>query len=369
MACLFPYRVTLDNSFKQKEMFTDCGRCLNCLVAKESALTFLAQKELLEVYKSGRGASFVTLTYDDSHIPITKDGLVTLRKRDLQLWIKNMRRQMDYYNEKIPFKYLACGELGSEKSRPHYHICILGLTDVQVSKYTKKLWKNGLCDIGALSAGGLRYVCKYLTKARPSKEIKKFRENLCIENPFIIHSIGLGKDWINRNLQKIVDDEFTFNFNKKINLYPKYILRYVSNHTGVDYIPFVRKYLLNENRKFLEINDGKSLYDHQIDNSYIQYKQKVASLRSKGKAVTDETLSKKWIKPYHFYDRQPSKDIDLFVKKILKWRALTPRYEYIYPVSENDWIWVRYEATITGENELVQRKDLYKVLKSDVVPF
>lgn len=310
MACLFPYEGKMKRNFKGFSFTADCGRCLNCLVKKQSALTFLAQKELLDVYQSGRGASFVTLTYDDAHIPVNEDGLVTLRKKDLQLWLKNMRRQMDYYNEKIPFRYIACGELGSEKDRPHYHIVLLGLTDVQAAKYTKKLWKNGLCDIGVLSAGGIRYVTKYMTKALPSKDIKKMRKELNIESPFVTHSIGIGKDWINRSLQKIVEDEFTFELNGKLNLYPRYILRYVSNHTGVDYLPYVRSFLKNANRKYLNISDGKDLYDHTIDNSYLRYKQIVSNMRAKGQAVDDETIKNKaWVKPKHYFDRNYSKDI------------------------------------------------------------
>lgn len=45
--------------------------------------------------------SFVTLTYDEEHLP--PDG--SLRKRDLQLYLKRLRRR-------LPFRFFAAGEYG-----------------------------------------------------------------------------------------------------------------------------------------------------------------------------------------------------------------------------------------------------------------
>lgn len=306
MSCIAPITIYNPKAHTPLRSFdVACGRCLNCLVTKQSQLTFLANKELLDVYSRGQGASFVTLTYDDEHIPVNDNGLVTLRKADLQKWLKNMRRQMEYYNEKIPFKYVACGELGDETSRPHYHICLLGLTDVQVSKYTRKLWKHGLCDIGVLSAGGLRYVVKYMTKSHPTPEIKAMRKALGVENPFVCHSVGLGKDWILRNLDRIVEDEFTFYSRGKKCLFPKYVCQYVSVRTGVNYIPYARKFALSD-RTFEALGIEKSEYD--FDKAYLSYKQKVAVLRAKNEPVDDYTLSKHWYRSPHYKDRVPFKD-------------------------------------------------------------
>ena len=37
-------------------------------------IEFLTNKELNTVYRSGRSASFVTLTYDDNHLPYNDNG-------------------------------------------------------------------------------------------------------------------------------------------------------------------------------------------------------------------------------------------------------------------------------------------------------
>lgn len=306
MNCVSPLDITVKrfSSYSWKEHYkVPCGNCINCLIRKQSALEFLAKKELLDVYKNGLGASFVTLTYDDSHIPCNDKGFTTLRKKDVQLFYKNMRRQMEYHNCKTPFKYIMCGEYGDSFGRPHYHIVFLGLSDVLVQKFTKKLWKHGLCDIGPLSAGGLRYVCKYMTKQHPSKDIKIMREKFGVENPFICHSFGLGKKWIQTHVNEIVENDFQFSINGKVNFYPSYICRYVSLRTGVSYKKIITSKLAKTVFDFSR--RGISYKDYTAEQTYLRYQQNIASLRSKGITVSAVDLDKiHWVKPRHKFDRQ-----------------------------------------------------------------
>lgn len=308
MSCVSPVTIRVPhiryNGEKYFQTFeVPCNNCINCLIKKQSQLEFLGSKELLDVYQSGRGASFVTLTYDDNHIPCNSNGLVTLRKSDLQKWLKNLRRQQEYYNEKVPFKYVACGEYGDELGRPHYHIVFLGLTDVQVAKYTKKLWKHGLCDIGPLGQGGLRYVLKYLTKAHPTKDVKNMRLSLDVENPFVTHSFGLGKNWIIRHVNDIADSNFIFNINGKDYLYPKYVMRYVSLRTGKSYKKAVRDFLF---KTVIPESRAKDKMANILlkERSFIQFENNLASLRSKNIPIDPAILAqKKWLKPKSYHDR------------------------------------------------------------------
>lgn len=312
MSCINPLNFTIKRYNQFQHIQVSCGHCLNCLIKKQSQLTFLAQKELLTKYQNKQSASFVTLTYDDNHIPYNENGFCTLRKRDVQLFMKNLRRNMEYHNDKTPFKVLYCGEYGDgthakngvSTRRPHYHIAFIGLSENQIKRYTRRLWKNGLCDVGPLSSGGLRYICKYMTKASPDKDIKELREVCEVESPFICHSIGLGKEWIDKNLQKIVDNDFHFNLNGKLVLFPRHVLRYVSAHTGVDYLEYAKKDIYNDsNRKIAKQKGFETLDDYMIEQSYIRYKYKVAALRSQNKPVNDITLSKHWVKPKSYHDR------------------------------------------------------------------
>lgn len=319
MSCINPLGMKVKTKFGYtKNIEVPCGHCLNCMIKKQSAIEFLAKKELLENYKKGKSASFVTLTYDDNHLPYNENGFLTLRRKDVQDFLKRMRRNMEYHNRKHSFKVLYCGEYGdgshsTSKSgvstcRPHYHLVFIGLSPEQIKYYTKKLWRNGLCDIGPLGAGGIRYLCKYMTKAIPDKDVKAIREAANVQNPFFYHSVGLAKEWIDKHLDTIVENNFCFNLNGKVQVYPKYICQYVSMHTGTSYKNSIQSFLAR-NVMPIAHAQGKTLKDFNIDNSYISYKYKVAALRSQNKPINDITLSKKWVKPRSFHDRNTYKNI------------------------------------------------------------
>lgn len=303
-----------------KTIKIDCRHCLNCLIKRTSQIEFLAKRELVDNYLSGKSASFVTLTYDDNHLPTTKDGFTTLRREDVQKFIKNMRRQMEYHKSVIPFKYIYCGEYGDgthakkdgiSTARSHYHIIFIGLSPEQIKKYTRKLWKFGLCDIGPLTNGGLRYVCKYMTKASPTKAVKNLREIAGVQNPFFYHSIGIGKNWIDNNLQKIVNDGFTFNIAGKVQLFPSSVINYVSYHTGINPKPYIQKYM-NENILNKSRGANKSFSQYDFEKSYINEQYLKAAFRSQGKPIDDLINSRHWAKPYHELDRNFAYISELF---------------------------------------------------------
>lgn len=322
MSCIKPITITntaIKTLFKKGLLKTSsievsCGRCINCRITKQAQLSYLCSREMLEQYKKGHGNSFVTLTYDDNHIPTNDKGFVTLRKTDLQKFMKRIRRNLDYHYglKSNAFKYLACGELGDANGRPHYHICFFGLSTEILHKISRKVWKFGLCDIGVLTSGGVRYVCKYMTKQNPTKEVKELRLECGVENPFINHSFGLGKDWINSHLQEIADNNFQFNVNGKIEFYPKYILRYVSLKTGKDYRPIVEQY---SNRKdYIEWKrenpDIYTLDSYRRLKAQNTYRTNVEILRSKGITVDPKDVSlTRAYKPFHKVDRVYIKEL------------------------------------------------------------
>ena len=81
MSCIHPITITNKyitrlfkaGKFQTNSLTVPCGKCLNCRIQKESTLTFLANKELRYMYRNNQGSSFVTLTYDDNHIPVRNE--------------------------------------------------------------------------------------------------------------------------------------------------------------------------------------------------------------------------------------------------------------------------------------------------------
>lgn len=305
MSCINPFTVTIHPTFSPKRNITvGCGYCLNCLQTRVSQIDFLSHRELLTRYKRGESASFCTFTYSDEHIPMTDSGFQTLRRDDVKLFLKRIRRNIDYEYRMNPsyapkFKVLYCGEYGGQRGRPHYHIVFFGLSASQVEKYARKSWQKGVWDVQPAGNGCIRYVCKYLMKSHPSKEIKQFYDDNGVEKPFFYHSIGLGKEWIEQNIQKIVDDEFTFISYGKKRLFPKYVLRYVSHKTGIPYQPYVQRFI-SSSRSVVDFrnSDFSSFDEYDFEQSLLRYKSSIARLRQKGESVDDITVMKTFKHPY-----------------------------------------------------------------------
>jgi hypothetical protein len=115
---------------------------------------------------------FLTLTYDDAHLPA--DG--SLHYEHFQLFMKRMRKYfMSRFGQQL--RFFMCGEYGDKLGRPHYHAIIFGVTfvDKQLwsirrgnnlyrSRTLEKLWPYGFSSIGSVNFETAAYVARYVTK-------------------------------------------------------------------------------------------------------------------------------------------------------------------------------------------------------------
>jgi hypothetical protein len=169
-------------------------------------------------------ASFITLTYDDDHIP--PGG--TLVKRDLQLFFKRLRKSLD--GKKI--KYYACGEYGDEFERPHYHVIAFGFypgdvdfyckdssqNNTYTSKNLERLWGLGFVTVGSVTANSCQYVAGYVEKKLYGDQAVKYGDRL---PPFSLSSQGLGLDFARNNREQLESQMYTTIKGRKICL-PRY---------------------------------------------------------------------------------------------------------------------------------------------------
>jgi len=111
--------------------------------------------------------SFITLTYDEHHVPASGG----LELRAWQLFVKRLRKKTH------SFRYYHCGEYGDRYGRPHYHAILFGLDfPDQVYEETKlgnklysspllsETWGQGLCRVGAMTFQSAAYVARYCMK-------------------------------------------------------------------------------------------------------------------------------------------------------------------------------------------------------------
>lgn len=114
--------------------------------------------------------SFVTLTYDDAHLPA--DG--SLSKRAVQLFFKRFRKELS----PASFRYFVAGEYGDHSRRAHYHAIIFGFGFPDRTLWRKapsghllyrsalleRLWPFGNSEIGEVTHQSAGYVARYCLK-------------------------------------------------------------------------------------------------------------------------------------------------------------------------------------------------------------
>lgn len=136
--------------FGQKGVF-GCCQCLPCRVNRLRTWT---HRILLEQRVHDK-SSFITLTYDNDHLPAGG----TLVPRHAQLWLKRLRKAV----APTALRFFLVGEYGDESERPHYHAAVFGLgpEDAQI---VEKTWGHGFVYVGDLSPDSAQYVAGYVTK-------------------------------------------------------------------------------------------------------------------------------------------------------------------------------------------------------------
>ncbi len=153
-----------------------CGQCIGCRLEHSRQWANRCMLEALDYPE--QELWWLTLTYDEDHCPRNVDGAGTLEKTDLQLFIKRLRRHMEYTENIYGIRFYACGEYGSQTWRPHYHVCLFGLPlkDAEISgknfrgdffynsEMLNKLWQNGFIQTSKLTWETCAYTARYCLK-------------------------------------------------------------------------------------------------------------------------------------------------------------------------------------------------------------
>ncbi|WNK14537.1 MAG: replication initiator protein [Microvirus sp.] len=142
-----------------------CGQCVGCRLerSRQWALRCIHEAKLYE------NNIFVTLTYDDKHLPHDSG----LNHRHFQLFIKKLRKHFPQ-----PIRYYMCGEYGGQFGRPHYHAILFNITfddatywmrtatgsKLYRSKKLESLWTFGFSSFGAVTFESAAYVARYVMK-------------------------------------------------------------------------------------------------------------------------------------------------------------------------------------------------------------
>lgn len=206
-----------------------CGKCVGCRLEYSKQW---ADRCLMELEEHD-SAYFLTLTYDDDHLPfpLFEDSsmsytfvdddtgecgiLPTLHKRDIQLFHKRLRERL---GQKI--RYFTAGEYGDTTLRPHYHSIEFGLKIPDLKLYSVKdgynlytsaliddIWGNGHVIIGDVTWETCAYTARYVMK-KVNGKLSGYYDAHCIDPEFVIMSRrpGIGRSYYEKHGEEL----FTF---------------------------------------------------------------------------------------------------------------------------------------------------------------
>lgn len=139
-----------------------CGKCAFCLKTKRNEWIFRLHHEMRTQLMP---AHFITLTYDEKHVPRFK-GQKTLWFRHVQLYFKRLRKAG------ARLKYVAVGEYGTQTQRPHYHAILW--TDASHDLLAQK-WHHGHVHFGTVGPASIAYVLKYIVQPKIGDDETKQR--------------------------------------------------------------------------------------------------------------------------------------------------------------------------------------------------
>lgn len=144
-----------------------CGQCLPCRINRRRQWMWRQYLESLNHVHS----SFVTLTYDDEHLP----SGASLVPADMSNFLKRLRKALS----PTRIRFYGVGEYGHAGTRdfnPHYHLSLFGLsgftdysspslvTHYGSSKLIWDCWDKGRTECVPFSEQTAHYVAGYITK-------------------------------------------------------------------------------------------------------------------------------------------------------------------------------------------------------------
>lgn len=167
-----------------------CGKCVACKLERSRQWAM----RLLHEASCHASSLFVTLTYDDAHLPPGE----TLVKRDLQLFFKRLRKACG------PCRYYAVGEYGSRTFRPHYHALLFGVDFADAVVFSRddrgvcllrspeleSIWGLGFAPFGEVTFESAAYCARYCL----TKEAHSFPDRLP-EFSIMSRRPGIGSLW------------------------------------------------------------------------------------------------------------------------------------------------------------------------------
>lgn len=260
--CITPYYV--QDKFTGDYIPVPCSKCPPCMKRRTSGWSYRLVKE----GERSSSALFITLTYDTEYVPITENGFMNLDKKDIQKFFKRLRKLT---NNKL--KYYVCGEYGTKKMRPHYHIILFNADKEMIQRAWSLDGKHiGSVYIGQVNEASIGYTLKYMTK----KGKVPIHRNDDRQKEFSLMSKKLGNNYITEKMIKwhkeVLNERMYVNIpgNKKIAM-PRYYKDKIYNELEKEKIANYLKEISEKEQEKLEEELGDNYSKIMVERHINQF--------------------------------------------------------------------------------------------------
>lgn len=196
-----------------------CGRCVGCRLERSRQWAV----RILHETKCHEQNCFLTLTYDDAHLPRDR----SLDYSVFQKFMKRFRKRIG-----VPVRFYMCGEYGEQFDRPHYHACIFGYdfpdkvvfsetrgNELWTSPLLESLWPYGFSTVGAVTFESAAYVARYCVKKVNGDLAKDHYRLVDVETGEIFDRVpefghmslkngGIGAAWLRKYMSDVYPRDF-----------------------------------------------------------------------------------------------------------------------------------------------------------------
>lgn len=157
-----PARRLYKQGGQQLCMEVRCNKCAVCVESIRKEWSFRTRQETLSTLDKGGYVLYLTLTYDNEHLPrlsnyidVDTYGVFDFScfcHEHFRLFLKRLRRSLDYHCGNSQFKYFLTSEYGCDERfthRPHYHIMFFvtnGVHPLTFCRIADRAWIYGRTD-------------------------------------------------------------------------------------------------------------------------------------------------------------------------------------------------------------------------------
>lgn len=283
------YRPILIKNKKTKQfMKVPCyNKCQACIRKVKKEWLFRLSEEM----KVSSSTWFSTLTYSDENLVYGEYEQPILCKRDIQLFMKKLRRKQErQYSKLFPFdkkkdfmpkiKYYAVGEYGSKHGRPHYHVILFNCLK-SVIEDLHNIWSEGTNFTVPATMATLQYTTNYMLKKTNKKFTQVPEFNMMSKNP------AIGYDYIktNGNWHRETGKLLALNYNGKMQALPRYYRNKIFDENELQ----ILQYASMVKSELLKIEHERELRKKGIDPWEYQLKLRERS-EQKAKLILNKTI-------------------------------------------------------------------------------